>query len=81
MSGSSRSYYLSIGRALKQIVVIIGAYQFYQLRTKFIQNPAVKINIYAEKTIGDNQCGFRPISSTTDHILCIRQILEKMEIQ
>jgi len=32
---------------------------------------------YAEEVIGDYQCGFRRNSSTTDHILCIRQILEK----
>jgi hypothetical protein len=33
-SGRSRSY-LSIRRAIKQNVVIIAAYHFYQLRTKF----------------------------------------------
>ena len=27
--------------------------------------------------IGDHQCGFRRNRSTTDHIFCIRQILEK----
>jgi hypothetical protein len=27
--------------------------------------------------IGDHQCGFRRNRSTTDHTLCIRQILEK----
>jgi len=32
---------------------------------------------YAEKIIGDHQCGFRRNRSTTDHIFCIRQILEK----
>ena len=32
---------------------------------------------YAEGIIGDHQCGFRHNRSTTDHILCIRQILEK----
>ena len=31
----SRSLYLSIRRAMKQIVVIIGAYHFCQIRTKF----------------------------------------------
>jgi hypothetical protein len=32
---------------------------------------------YAEETTGDHQCGFRRNRSTTDHIFCIRQILEK----
>ena len=32
---------------------------------------------YAEEVIWDHQCGFRRNRSTTDHIFCIRQILEK----
>jgi hypothetical protein len=32
---------------------------------------------YAEEIIGDHQSGFRRNRSTTDHIFCIRQILEK----
>jgi len=32
---------------------------------------------YAEEIIGHHQCGFRRNNSTTDHILCIPQILEK----
>ena len=32
---------------------------------------------YAEEVIGDHQCGFQRNRSTTDHIFCIRQILEK----
>jgi len=32
---------------------------------------------YAEEVIGDHQCGFRRNRSTSDHIFCIRQILEK----
>ena len=32
---------------------------------------------YADEIIGDYQCGFRRNRSTTDHIFCIRQILEK----
>ena len=36
-----------------------------------------KLTPYAEEVIGDHQCGFRRNRSTTDHIICIRQILEK----
>ena len=36
---------------------------------------------YAEEVIGDYQCGFQRNTSTTDHIFCIRQILEKNGIQ
>ena len=32
---------------------------------------------YAEEVIGDHQDGFRRNRPTTDHIFCIRQILEK----
>ena len=32
---------------------------------------------YAKEIIGDYQCSFRRKRSTTDHIFCIRQILEK----
>jgi len=31
---------------------------------------------YAEESIGDHESGFRRNRSTTDHIFCIRQILE-----
>jgi hypothetical protein len=37
----------------------------------------VRLNPYAEEIMGDHQCGFRRSRSTTDHILCIRQIPEK----
>jgi hypothetical protein len=36
-----------------------------------------RLTPYAEKIIGDHQLGFRRNRSTTDHIFCIRQILEK----
>jgi hypothetical protein len=40
----SRSWYLCIRRAIKHVVVIIEAYHFCQLRSNFIQHPAVKVN-------------------------------------
>ena len=32
---------------------------------------------YADEIIGDHQCGYRRDGSTTDHIFCICQMLEK----
>jgi len=36
-----------------------------------------RLSPYTEEIIGDHQCGFRRNRSTTDHMFCIRQILEK----
>jgi hypothetical protein len=36
-----------------------------------------RLTPYAEEITGPHQCGFRRNRSTTDHIYCIRQILEK----
>jgi hypothetical protein len=47
-SGRSRSKYLFIRRGLKQILIIIGAYHFWQTLTKFIQNTALKFNPICE---------------------------------
>ena len=35
-----------------------------------------RLTPYAEEIIGDHQCGFRRNRPSTDHIFCIRQILE-----
>ena len=53
------------------ISLLPATYKFlsYILLSRLIQ--------YAKEIIGDHQCGFRRNSSTIDHILCIRQILEK----
>jgi hypothetical protein len=47
--------------------------------TKYIKSNIVlsRLTRYAEEIIGDHQCEFRHNRSTTDHIFCIRQILEK----
>jgi hypothetical protein len=37
----------------------------------------LRLTSYAEEIIGDHQCGFRRNRSTTDHMISIRQILEK----
>ena len=36
-----------------------------------------RLSSYTEEIIADHQCGFRRNRSTTDHMFCIRQILEK----
>ena len=36
-----------------------------------------RLSPYTEEIIGDHQCGFRRNRSTTDHMFCIQQILEK----
>jgi hypothetical protein len=36
----------------------------------------LRLTPYAEEITGEHQCGFRHNRSTTDHIFCIRQILE-----
>jgi hypothetical protein len=35
-----------------------------------------RLTSYEQKIIGDHQCGFRCHRSTTQHISCIRQVLE-----
>jgi hypothetical protein len=41
-----------------------------------------RLNPQAKEITGDNQCGFRRNVSTTDHIFCVHQILQKeMDIQ
>jgi hypothetical protein len=42
-----------------------------------IESDAERLNPYAEKIIGDHQCGFQHNRLTTDHISSIRKILEK----
>jgi hypothetical protein len=74
-SGMSRSFYLFIGRVIKQMVVIVEAYNFCQIRTKCYPTP----NNFLREIIG----GFIIVDFDsagqllTDHIFCIRQILEE----
>jgi hypothetical protein len=42
-----------------------------------VSNILSRLSLYVDEIIGDHQCGFRRNGSTTDHIFCIRQILEK----
>ena len=62
--------YLSVTRKIKQIVVIIDADHFSNILLS-------RLTQYAEEIIGYHKCGFRCNRSTTDHIFCFRQIVEK----
>ena len=65
-------------RVIKQTVVIIEAYHFCLQHTKILSNILLlSLTPYAEGIIANHQCGLRRNRSTTDHIFCIRQILEK----
>jgi hypothetical protein len=70
--------YLSIRRAIKQIVVIIGAYHFCHQVQKFSIILLSKLTPYADEIIVNCQCGFRRNRLNTDHIYRIREILEKI---
>jgi hypothetical protein len=70
--------YITRRKAIKQTVVITKAYHFHNYVQKFIHHYAVKVNSIPEEITGDRQCEFRHHNRpTTDHIFCIRQILEK----
>ena len=69
-SGISRSFYLFIRRVIKQIVE---ACNVCQVRTKFYPT----LIISSGKLLGVHHCGLRLSRSSTDHIFCVRQILEK----
>jgi len=57
MSGRSRSMYLFIRMAIKQIVVIIQAYHFHKIAYKILSNILLsRLTLYAEEIIGDHQC-------------------------
>jgi len=69
---SNTSLHLSIRRVIKQIRLIIGAYQFCKLHTKFYPTSCCQsLTPYAEEITGYNQCGFRRNLSASVHIFCI----------
>ena len=77
-NGRSRSSYLSIRRGLKTDCNNYRGISLLPTTYKILSNILLSRLIpYAEEVIGDHQCGFRRNRSTTDHIFCIRQILEK----
>ena len=74
-SGRNRSFYLSIRRAIRQIVVIIEIYHFCQQQTKFTKHLAVNFNSICRWNYRGSW--LRRNRSATDHIFCVRQTLEK----
>jgi hypothetical protein len=76
--GRSQSSCVFIRRVIKQSVVIIEAYHFCQIHTKYCPTFFLsKLTPYGEEIFGYHQSAFGRNSSTTGHIFCIRQILEK----
>jgi hypothetical protein len=57
-------------RVIKQTVVIIEAYHFGQLRTKFYPSSCCQGYLHMQRKLLDHQCGFRRNRSTIDHKFC-----------
>jgi hypothetical protein len=71
----SKSYRPALGPDQPPIQLVLG---FFPDAYKILSNILLsRLTRYAEEIIGDHQCGFRRNRSTSDHIFCIRQILEK----
>jgi len=51
MSGRSRSLYLTIRRAIKQIVVILEAHHFCQIRTKFYPTSSCQGSLHMQRIL------------------------------
>jgi len=66
-------YWVEEGQRIKFLKLLFG-WTTYKILSNILLSRLIP---YAEEVIGDHQCGFRRNRSTTDHILCIRQILEK----
>jgi hypothetical protein len=77
MGGSSRSLYLSIRRVIRHCSNYRGMPLLSNINKILFKFLLSRTTPCAEEIIGDHQCGFRSNRSTTDHIFCIRQILEK----
>ena len=68
---------LEFGRKLDKTVSAQRPKTKNSFQTLWWINITIYILSYAEEIMGDHQCGFRRNRPTTDHIFCIRQILEK----
>jgi len=73
-NGRSRSLYLSIRRVIKQTVVIIDAYHFYQLRTKFLSIILLsRLTPHAEEILWI----INTVSDSTGQLLLTHSVLVK----
>jgi hypothetical protein len=68
---------VSIRRAIKHILLIVGAFTLPTTYTNISNILLSRLTPYAEESVGDHQHGFRRNRSTTDHILCIRKKKKK----
>jgi hypothetical protein len=78
-TGRSPSMYLLIRRLIKQTLVRnYRGTSILSIMYKLLSNIVFsRLTPYAAEITGDHQCGFRCNRSTTDHIFCVYQILEK----
>jgi hypothetical protein len=75
-----RSYiykFCIVSHSHKLTVVIMWDIIAINFIQNLIQYSFSTLSPYVGETIGDYQCGFRRNRPTTDHIFCIRQILEE----
>ena len=75
--GKTLSLYLSIRRTIKPTVVITVDIIFASYVQNLFSILLSTLTPYAEEIIGDHQCGFQHNRPASEHILCIRYILEK----
>jgi hypothetical protein len=69
--------YLSVRRGIKQIIVITGDITFANYVKNFNQHPVVNVNSICREYYLRSLMWILMQRSTTDHIFCIHQMLEK----
>jgi hypothetical protein len=79
--GRSLSFYLSIRRAIKEIVVILGAFTLpttYEILSNILLS---RLTTYAEEIIGNHQCDFNATGQLLIIYCAFVKYLRKMGIQ
>ena len=77
MSGKCRSLYSFIRKAIKQILILLDAYQFCQQGTKFYPKSSVKVYSFCRRNYWGSSVWISTQQVNYCHIFCIRQIPEK----